>query len=346
MSRRRRRWLTRGRKKKLCLLLAGMVLGAAAVAALWYCSSQGRDLRSLAEYFPFLEELLPREEVPAPAPPPVSGESLRVHILDVGQADCILIQGPERTMVIDGGESWNGPDIVQYLRAQGVDRIDYYLNTHPHSDHYGGIVQVMRAIPAGEFLHHPPPEEAVPATRGYQKLLQFLLDSGTKTTVLDPGDTIDLGGGAVLTCLAPLEEYDDLNNNSLVERLVYGNRAFLFTGDAEKKSEAAILASGAELSADVYSIPHHGSSTGVTQEFLDAVAPEYATISVGLDNDYGHPHRDTIQRLWQAEVTCLRTDLLGTIVIETDGEGLVIYTEQGQVIRKDNGSFDLVQPEP
>ena len=216
----------------------------------------------MVEYFPFLEEIFPQERIPAAAP--ASGDRLRVHILDVGQADCILIQGPEKTMVIDGGESKNGPDIIRYLRDQGVERIDFYLNTHPHADHYGGIVQVMEAIPTGEFFHHPPPEAYTPTTRGYQKLLQYLIDSKTKTTILNPGDTIDLGGGAVLTCLAPLEEYDDMNNNSLVERLVYGERAILFTGDAEKKSESAILESGAELSADVYSVPHHGSSTSTS----------------------------------------------------------------------------------
>lgn len=341
MSRRRRRWLTRGRKKKLYLLLAGMVIGGAAVAAAWYFSAQGQDLRSLAGLFPFPEEPSSREEPPAQAPAP--GEKLRVHILDVGQADCILIQGPEKTMVIDGGEAGNGPDIIRYLRDQGVERIDFYLNSHPHADHYGGITQVMEAIPTGEFFHHPPPAEYAPATRGYQKLLQYLIDSGMKTTVLDPGDTIDLGGGAVLTCLAPLEGYEDLNNNSLVERLVYRDRAFLFTGDAEKKSESAILKSGAELSADVYSVPHHGSSTGVTQAFLDAVDPVYATVSVGMDNDYGHPHRETLERLQQKKVTCLRTDLLGNIVIETDGESLTVSTDRGRVVRNVNGTYDLAQ---
>lgn len=337
MSRRRRPRLTQAQKRKLLSLLVVAVV----VCAAWFMTSRGQDIRLLVEYFPFLEEIFPQERIPAAVP--VSGDRLRVHILDVGQADCILIQGPEKTMVIDGGESKNGPDIIRYLRDQGVERIDYYLNTHPHADHYGGIAQVMEAIPTGEFFHHPPPAEYAPATRGYQKLLQYLIDSKTKTTILNPGDTIDLGGGAVLTCLAPLEGYDDMNNNSLVERLVYGERAILFTGDAEKKSESAILESGAELSADVYSVPHHGSSTGVTREFLDAVDPVFATVSVGKDNDYGHPHRETLERLQQKKVTCLRTDLLGNIVIETDGESLTVNTDRGRVVRNVNGTYDLAQ---
>ncbi len=317
--------LTKAQKKKLFSILVVLVV----VCIAGFLSHRGASIQPLVEYFPFLEEIFPQESVPAGAPV-MDGAGLRVHILDVGQADCILIQGPEKVLVIDGGESGDASTIIQYLQKQGVERIDYYLNTHPHSDHYGGITQVMQAIPTGEFFHHPVPEEHTPTTRSYQKLIQYLLDSKTKTTVLDPGDTLDLGGGAVLTILAPLEGYEDMNNNSLVGRLTFGERAFLFTGDAEKKSEKAILESGVELSADVYSIPHHGSNTGMTQKFLDQVKPQYATISVGKDNDYGHPHRDTIQRLSEGEIPCLRTDLLGNIVFETDGKTLSLSTDRGE----------------
>ena len=317
--------LTKAQKKKLFSILVVLVV----VCIAGFLSHRGESIQPLVEYFPFLEEIFPQESVPAGAPV-MDGAGLRVHILDVGQADCILIQGPEKVLVIDGGESGDASTIIQYLQKQGVERIDYYLNTHPHSDHYGGITQVMQAIPTGEFFHHPVPEEHTPTTRSYQKLIQYLLDSKTKTTVLDPGDTLDLGGGAVLTILAPLEGYEDMNNNSLVGRLTFGERAFLFTGDAEKKSEKAILESGVELSADVYSIPHHGSNTGMTQKFLDQVKPQYATISVGKDNDYGHPHRDTIQRLSEGEIPCLRTDLLGNIVFETDGKTLSLSTDRGK----------------
>ena len=157
-------------------------------------------------------------------------------------------------------------------------------------------------------------------------MLEYLIDKKIKTTVLDPGDTLDLGEGAVITYLAPLDGYDDMNNNSLVGRLVFGQTAFLFTGDAEKKSEKAILESGVALSADVYSIPHHGSSTGMTQEFLDAVGPRWATVSVGAGNDYGHPHRETIQKLQDAGIPLLRTDQVGNIVFESDGKEVRLLT--------------------
>ena len=110
----------------------------------------------------------------------------------------------------------------------------------------------------------------------------------------------------------------------------YGENAFLFTGDAEKKSEKVILESGADLRANVYSIPHHGSNTGMTQKFLDAVNPQYATISVGKDNDYGHPHQETIERLQKAGIPCLRTDLYGAIVFTSDGRTLTVESEKGE----------------
>jgi len=346
MKKLKRFWrrLTRSQRQKVIAI--AVVLAVAGIA--WGMIQAGHSIQPLADYFPFLNEVFPQEAPSVPASAPATAEdgaTLRVHILDVGQADCILIQGPEKTMVIDGGESENGPGIVQYLQDQGVEKIDYYLNTHPHADHMGGITQVMKAIPTGEFFHHPVPEQYTPTTRGYQKLMQYLADNKIKTTSLGPGDTLDLGGGAVIAYLAPLEEYDDMNNNSLVGRLTFGNRAFLFTGDAEKKSENAILKSGAELSADVYSVPHHGSNTGVTQAFLDAVGPEYATISVGKNNDYGHPHQETLEKLAAAGVPCLRTDLLGDIVIATDGDSLEITTDRGRVVRTSGGNFDLIPPE-
>jgi len=342
MKKLKRFWrrLTRSQRQKAAAI--AVVLVVAGVA--WGMMSAGHSIQPLVDYFPFLGEIFPQAvpNIPASAPA-AEGAVVRVHILDVGQADCILVQGPEKTLVIDGGEEENGAGIVQYLRDQGVERIDYYLNTHPHADHMGGITWVMRAIPTEEFFHHPVPEQYTPTTRGYQKLMQYLVDNKVKTTVLGPGDTLDLGGGAVITYLAPLEEYDDMNNNSLVGRLTFGNRAFLFTGDAEKKSESAILKSGVELSADVYSVPHHGSSTSTSQAFLDAVSPEIATISVGKYNDYGHPHRETLEKLAAANVTCLRTDLLGNIVITTDGDSLDITTDRGRVVRTSGGNFELTE---
>lgn len=324
------RRLTKKQRQKVISIAVVLVVAGAA----WGLLNTGHSIQPLVEYFPFLEEVFPQEapsSLPASAPAEdadtaADGAVLRVHILDVGQADCILIQGPERTMVIDGGEADDAPAIIQYLGEQGVEKIDYFLNTHPHADHYGGITKVMAAIPTDQFFHHPVPEEYTPTTRGYQRMMQYLIDNKVLTTALDPGDMVDLGGGAVITYLAPLEEYDDMNNNSLVGRLVYGDTAFLFTGDAEKKSEKAILESGAELSADVYSIPHHGSSTGMTREFLDQVGPKWATVSVGAGNDYGHPHRETLEKLDKAGVPLLRTDLVGNIVFESDGKEVRLLT--------------------
>lgn len=313
------------------LILVAIVLVVVCIAALLLRG--GRNIQPLVQAFPFLAEIFPQEQ-PEPESLPAAvtveeGKTLRVHILDVGQADCILIQGPEKTMVIDGGESKNAAGIIRYLEDQGVEQIDYFLNTHPHADHLGGIVQVMKALPPKEFFYHPVPEQYTPTTRIYQNLLQHLVDNKIKTTFLNPGDTIDLGNGAVITYLSPLEEYSDMNNNSLAGRLVYGENTFLFTGDIETKSEKAILKSGAELSADVYSAPHHGSNTSSSQEFLNAVHPTYATISVGEGNDYGHPSPETLEKFDKMGITCLRTDECGAIVFTCDGRNMTVETEKG-----------------
>ena len=270
------------------------------------------------------------------------------------ETHCYLLSGTKRSLLIDTGLGvCDIADEVNKLTSLPVTAVA----THIHWDHIGGhaCYPDFYAHEAelnwldGEFpLSIETVREMVldrcEAPEDF-RIENYTMFQGRPTRVLRDGDTIDLGGGAVLSYLAPLEEYDDMNNNSLVGRLVYGKRAFLFTGDAERKSENAILESGVELSADVYSIPHHGSNTGMSQKFLDAVDPEFATISVGEGNDYGHPHQDTLERLHKAGVPCLRTDLLGNIVIETEGESLVIVTDQGQVMKSADGGFDLVQPE-
>ena len=319
MSAKRR--LTKRQRKKLLGLLAAL----AVVAAAGIMTLLGQDISPLTEAFPALEEIFPRE-AEAPVSLPAEGH-LRVHFLDVGQGDCVLLQGPEKTVMIDGGEAEYGASIADYLRSQGVEEIDYYINTHPHSDHYGGIREVMEAVPTGAFCPGPIPEDIFPTTRGYEKLLDYLEESGTEVRLLQPGDSLELGGGGVLTVLGPLEEYGDLNNISLVSRLDFGEVSFLFCGDAETKPEGDLLEAGAYLAADVWMVPHHGSRTGADPDFFAAVDPDYAVISAGKDNDYGHPHEEMLELLATGEVQVLRTDLRGAVVFDTDGEELTLSTQ-------------------
>ena len=144
----------------------------------------------------------------------------------------------------------------------------------------------------------------------------------------ETGAVYDLGDGASLTILAPVDQYDDLNNWSIVCRLDYGETSFLFTGDAEKAVERDLLEVGADLDADLLKVGHHGSSTSTGKTFLEAVSPQYGLISCGMGNRYGHPNEETLDTLEEAGVEVYRTDISGSIVALSDGETITITTQQ------------------
>lgn len=165
------------------------------------------------------------------------------------------------------------------------------------------------------------PKSLVPTTSIYQKLIKAIKASGAKVISAKVGDTYTLGD-AKITIVGPVGTPEDLNNASVVMKVVYGKNSFLFTGDAEEKSEKKILANGADIKADVLKLGHHGSSTSTSEEFLKVVSPSLALISCGKDNDYGHPHKETIEKLEKYNIPYERTDIKGTIVVGSDGEHL------------------------
>lgn len=252
---------------------------------------------------------------------------LQVHILDVGQADSILIIAPDKTVLIDAGENDMGDDIYKYLTAQGVKKIDILIGSHPHSDHIGGMDYIINSIPVDKIIMPKIPDEIVPTTRTYTDVLTAVLENKLQVTPATPGKTYDLGGGAVLTLLAPRAEYGDLNNMSVVSRLDFGDASFMFTGDSSKEAEQDILRSGLDLDVDVLSVAHHGSNSSSTQAYLEALSPKLSTISVGADNSYGHPHKDVMKRL-EPFGTVYRTDVLGTIILTTDGTEIKVLSEK------------------
>jgi len=262
---------------------------------------------------------------------PVSGQArdtLEVHQIDVGQADCVLIIGPEKTVLIDAGENGQGDQVVRYLKKQGITCIDILIGTHPHSDHIGGMDAVIRSLDVGEVLLPPIPDYIFPTTRAFTDFLTAIDDKGLGVTTALPGDSYNLGGGATLSILGPLREYADLNNQSVIARVVYGNTSFLFTGDALKDAERDLLEKAHTLRSDVLSLAHHGSNTSTNKDFLQAVSPSIALISCGMDNNYGHPHREVIERLRETGARILRTDQNGTIVLISDGESIGVEVER------------------
>lgn len=260
-----------------------------------------------------------------------SGSDLKVHFIDVGQGDSALIEKDGHYMLIDAGERDQGQTVVSYLKNQGVETLDYVIGTHPHSDHIGGLETVIRAFPVEKIIM---PQKAH-TTKLYEHLLDTIEEKKLKITLPKPGAVYELGG-ASFQILGPDRDYgDDLNNWSVGIRLDYGSNSFVLCGDAEKGAEEDMMANGLSLKADVLKLSHHGSSTSSSGQFLDRVNPEYAVISCGKNNDYGHPHKETLEALKKRNIKAFRTDQSGTIVAVSDGSKV---TFPGQNIKDENVS--------
>ena len=255
----------------------------------------------------------------------VSNEGyLRVHFIDVGQGDSILIQAGEQAMLVDAGTNESGSVVTEYLRSLNITKLDYLIGTHPHEDHIGGLDDVIHSFDIGTVIM----PDVSHTTQTYEDVLDALLEKNLTVTAPHPGDSYSVGD-ASFTVLSPSAEIaeqaaenDDLNNLSVGIRLVYGSNAFVLCGDAESDSEEAMAESGLDLKADVLKAGHHGSSTSTSDAFLAAVNPDYAVISCGKDNSYGHPHQETMDKLNAADISIFRTDEQGTVVAVSDGSSI------------------------
>ncbi len=269
----------------------------------------------------------------------VSGQNMKVHFLDVGQADCVVVQLPnDQTMVIDAGNNGDGKLVVQYLQNLGISSIDYLVGTHPHEDHIGGMDNLIRAFRIKAFYMPKVSEKLTPTTATYNDVLTAAEDKKLKIKSAKAGVTLfeDASIGLKAEILSPNAslEYSDLNNYSAVIRLTYGSRSFLFTGDAEVEAEKIMLDGNYELSADVLKMGHHGSSTSSSDAFLDAVSPKYAIISCETGNDYGHPHKETLQKLKKRSIETFRTDRQQTIIATCNGTDISFVTGQQSCNKK------------
>ncbi len=249
-----------------------------------------------------------------------------VHFIDVDQAECILINTPEKSVLIDAGDVGCEKVIKNYLYANGVYSIDVFIATHPHADHIGSAAEIIKSFPVGEVIMPEIPPEYLPTTSLFEDFLHSLGKKGCRVSYAKPGMVFELGEGK-LEIFAPSGDMgDNLNNYSVVSKFTFGETSFLFTGDAEAKAEKAVLDSGADVSCTVYNAGHHGSSTSGSKAFLDAANPQFAAISCGYDNDYGHPHRETIAAFKERGIKYYRTDYDSHIVFFTDGKTITVKT--------------------
>lgn len=268
---------------------------------------------------------------------------LKIHYIDVGQADCILIQNNGSNMLIDAGNREDGKSVVYYLKKQGVKKLDYIIGTHPHEDHIGGMSAVLKAFSTKKLIM----PRVTSNTKTFMDLLLLVKSKNMKITTPIVGNSFKVGD-AVCTIMAPNGgDYEDLNNYSVVIRMTFGSNAFMFEGDAEAISEKEILTKGLNVRADVLKLGHHGSSSSSTEAYLDKVKPEYAIISCGKNNDYGHPHKETLDKLIERNIKYYRTDINGSIVCTSDGKNISFTTTRtseafgGRPLTKYN-SKDLV----
>lgn len=233
--------------------------------------------------------------------------NLHVYYIDVGQADSILVMNEKQSLLIDAGNNEDGDMVVNFIKDKGITKLDYIIGTHPHEDHIGGMDDVINNIDVDKIY--------LPAiqtnTKTYQDVLQAIKDKNKKINSLKKGDKFNVGEAEFEVMTDSILDKNNLNLSSNIIRMVFNGTSFLFTGDAETENEKSITWE----QTDILKVGHHGSTTSTSQKFLNQIKPKYAIISVGKNNDYGHPKEKILEKLKNEGAEIYRTDECGTIEI-------------------------------
>ncbi len=256
-----------------------------------------------------------------------SGSNAEIHYLDVGQGDAIYIKVNGKNILIDAGPKDASDKLVKQLKDLNVNTLDMVFASHPHEDHIGGMVSIFKNFSVKSFYM----PKVTHTTKTFNNMITEVDKAGLKIQNVKSGMSIDLGKGAEFKIFSPVKDsYEELNNYSPIMKFTYGKKSFMFTADAEVLSEKEVLKKfdASELKSDVLKVGHHGSTTSTCDEFLNAVNPEIAVISLGAGNSYGHPHKEIMEKLNGKKLKIYRTDTQGQITIITDGENLNIKTEK------------------
>lgn len=253
---------------------------------------------------------------------------LAIHMIDVGQGDAILVRTNEQVILIDTGDVPARNNLVDYLKKQGITVIDKVIITHPHADHLGGMAGILEHFTVKQVYD----SGQTTTTALYRQYLSSIKKHKIPFAVVVAGQELDFGNGVLFKVLNPQKPFlsdSELNNNSIVGKLMFGQFTMLFTGDAEKEAEERMKKDySAELRSTVLKSPHHGSRTSSTLPFLRSVSPEAIVISVGANNEYQHPHTTTLKKYTDIKAQVYRTDLAGTITITSDGQNYQIKKEK------------------
>lgn len=236
----------------------------------------------------------------------------------MGQGDSTIIEQNGHYMLIDAGTNECEKDLVSYIDSLGITKFDYIIATHAHEDHIGSMDAVINKYDVDKILF----AKHTTTTKTFENFVMAVKNKGLKLYAPSVNEEFVFQDSKFVILAPNSDKYEEINDYSIVTKVIYGDTSYLFTGDAENLSESEMLNKNLDLSADVLKVGHHGSNSSTSQTFLNAVNPKYAVISVGKDNDYNHPSTKVTNRLQTKNITTYRTDKLGTIILTSDGENI------------------------